>query len=269
MSIRKLLLIILIPFLITVGILAIIDFHLLKGLIFVLPLFLILFILAIFATRYGKKLTLKYEEGFRKTLSILPLEYLYVRKRLYALGVFAGYQLCFKYGMITANDWAPPIPGIFGGMAVECRFKIPATENIVLHFSMFPDNRSPELRSILGWQNPEPGCYVAKRASQDEQEALHQFQRLSEETKAALRALTSVFGGSCGVAPDWETVMVGKGEALRLAGNNPAVLAQLDFQVKIPFMTSAENLHSYLQSASRAVALLSRDLSKKSDIVRP
>jgi hypothetical protein len=72
--------------------------------------------------------------------------------------------------------------------------------------------------------------------------------------------VNAFFGGSCGIAKDWQTVMVGKTEALRLAGNDPANLSCLDFQVKIPFRTRSEKLQQFLELAGRAVDLLSQDL---------
>lgn len=232
----------------------------LTSFLFLLPVVILFAFLGFLAFKFGRKRSTQYEEGFRSTLASLKLEYVYAHKLLHAVGSFEGFHLCFKYGLITLNDWAP-LPGVFGKIAVLCRFKIPGTENISLHCTILPGNRSTKLRSSLGWQNPEPGFYVAKSKSQSNQDALLQFKKLSSETKEALKAVTAVFGGSCGIAPDWETVMVGKEDALRLAGNDPAVLAQLDFQVKIPYLTKPKKINNFLKTAGKAVALLSRDLA--------
>lgn len=235
----------------------------LKSLLFILPVLLLMAFVLKKALDHGRDLTKKFEEGMRATLASLDLEYLYVNEKLlYAIGIFDGYQVCFKYGMITENDWVN-IPGVFSKMAVMGRFKIPGTENKLLHCAVLPANRRAVLRSMSSWKNPEPGFYVGRAKSQNDEKALRQFECLDEDTKEALRTVTSVFSGSCGITPDWETVMVGRDQALKLAGNDTAKLAQLDFQVKIPFMTGADDLHRFLKTASSTVALLGRDLGPK------
>ncbi|MEN6347795.1 MAG: hypothetical protein ABFD08_00145 [Syntrophomonas sp.] len=235
----------------------------LNALLFITPVLLLMAFILKKALDHGRTLTKKLEKSMRATLSSMDLEYLYVgEKLLYASGTFDGYQICFKHGMISENDWAI-VPGILGKMAVMGRFKIPGTENTALHCAVLPADRTSKIRSMHSWQNPESGFYVGRAKSQNDEKAMRQFARLGEDTKEALRALTSVFGGSCGISPDWETVTVGSDDALKLAGNDPVKLAQLDFQVKIPFMTGADELNNFLKEASKAVALLSRDLGPK------
>lgn len=234
-----------------------------NSLLYVSPVLLLMAFFLKKALDHGTDLTRKLEQGMRATLSHLDMEYLYTDKKLlYAIGTFDGCPICFKYGMITENDWAN-IPGVFSKMAIMARFKIPGTENIAFHCAVLPAERTAAIRSMYSWKNPEPGFYVGRAKSQNDEKAMRQFERLGEDTKEGLKALTSVFGGSCAISTDWETLMVGKGEALKLAGNDPAILTQLDFQVKIPFMTGAEELDSFLKSAGKAVALLSRDLGAK------
>ncbi|MEN6391141.1 MAG: hypothetical protein ABFD04_12055 [Syntrophomonas sp.] len=234
-----------------------------NSLLYVSPVLLLMAFFLKKALDHGTDLTRQLEEGLRATLSSLDLEYLYINKKLlYAIGTFEGYQICFKYGMISENDWTN-VSGALSKMAIMARFKIPGTENTAFHCAVLPPELSSATRSMYSWQNPEPGFYVGRAKSQNDEKAMRQFERLSEDTKQALRALTSVFGGSCGISTDWETVTVGKDEALKLAGNDPLKLTQLDFQVKIPFMTGADELDSFLKSASKTAALLSRDLGPK------
>lgn len=235
----------------------------LNALLFITPVLLLMAFVLKKALNHGRNVTKKLEKGMRATLSGMDLEYLYVgEKRLYAIGTFDGCQVCFKHGMISENDWVSA-PGVFGKMAVMGRFKIPGTENKALHCAVLPPDHTLKIRSMFSWQNPEPGFYVGRAKSQNDDKAMRQFARLGEDTQEALRAVTSVFGGSCGISPDWETVMLGHDDALKVAGNDPVKLTQLDFQVKIPFMTGADELNNFLKEASKAVALLSRDLGPK------
>lgn len=234
-----------------------------NSLLYVSPILLLMAFFLKKALDHGTDLTRQLNEGMRATLGGMDLAYLCIDKKLlYAIGDFKGCQVCFKYGMITENDWAN-IPGAFSKMAIMARFKIPGTENTAFHCAVLPAERTSAIRSMYSWQNPESGFWVGRAKSQNDEKAMRQFERLGEDTKEALRALTSVFGGSCGISTDWETLMVGKNEALKLVGNDPVQLSQLDFQVKIPFMTGADKLEDFLKSTSEVVYLLSRDLGTK------
>ena len=154
----------------------------------------------------------------------------------------------------------PQLPGATA-LVLLCRIKIPGTENRRLHCAVFSDAPNMTLRKALGWTNPEPGFLLYKMKGQGEGEMLDVFSRLRTETRAKLRELADR-GGSCGIASDWETVMIGKDNALRLLNGNQAALAWLDLQVKIPSNASREEFVSMLDTALAAADELAADLGE-------
>ena len=219
--------------------------------------FFILFIYL--ADKRAEKFTEKWDESFRHTLAGFELQYERFLRHLYAYGRLGDKYISFKYSLVTSTDWSPPVPGL-ANLAILCRIKVPRTEKCRLHLAVFPDDRSPAVRSLLGWIHPEPGFYVSKMRNQSEVEAMSFYNQLSFDTKARLVAVTQKYRSSCGTSTDWETVMIGRENALRLVDGNEEALSMLDFQAKIPFNTGSAELNGYLNLLFETVDFLSRDL---------
>ncbi|MCU0848630.1 MAG: hypothetical protein MUD12_12155 [Spirochaetes bacterium] len=206
----------------------------------------------------GRSIKKKHDLAFREVLAGLGLEYGSFYNILYAYGKYRGLYVGFKYSRITKNDLAPLLPGD-STLVILCRVKLPGTENRRLHLAVFPADRGRAVRNILGWTNPEPGVYLARVKDQSETDARMTFSRISRTTLEKMKGLAESTG-SCAVSTDWETVMIGKKNALKLLGGDEQALSRLDFQVKIPLKATREEMKAFLDEMTDIAAELAGDL---------
>ncbi|MBP7735307.1 MAG: hypothetical protein KA369_04970 [Spirochaetes bacterium] len=208
----------------------------------------------------GSSIKKKHDSSFRETLGGLDLEFASFYNILYAFGMHRDLPISFKYSRVAKSDFAPMLPGA-SSLMVLCRVKVPETENLKLHLAVFPGNRSGAARSLLGWLNPGPGLYLHTVKDQSEEEARSIFSRLSIGTLDKMKKLADR-AASCGVSTDWETVMIGRDNALKLLGGDEKALSCLDLQVKIPLGTTREGLVPFLDEIAEAALSISKDLRR-------
>ena len=225
------------------------------------PLLLMLPVVAVFiaiGAAIGRSIKKKHDAAFREILAGLGLEYGSFYNILYAFGKYRGLYVSFKYSRITKRDLAPLLPGD-GTLVILCRFKLPGTEGRRLHLAVFPGDRGRAVRNILGWINPEPGVYLARVKDQSEADARATFSRISRSAMVKMKGLADGTG-SCGISTDWETIMIGKGNALKLLGGDERALSQLDFQVKIPLKATRVEMNAFLDEMTEVAGELAVDL---------
>lgn len=220
-------------------------------------LFIILLISAGIFT--GLKIRNRYTSLFRTALSRISPEYMTFYNRLYAVCMYSGYRVYFTYAA-AENSFHVMLPGK-KHITIIMRVKIPGTSGIKIHMAVFPDGKSGSMHKLLGWSSPEPCFLVAKSGSRDNSGTLEIFHRLSGSTKSVMKNIADKYG-SCGISPDWESVMIGKDNSLRLAGGDDSVRELLDFQARTAFDTSPDAMIAILDEITDAAALISADLKR-------
>lgn len=208
----------------------------------------------------GRSLNKKSEASFRELLGGLDLAYASFYRIPYAYGKYRGLSISFKYGRIMKHDLAPLLPGT-STLAVFCRVKVPGTENRKLHLAVFPGDRGREVRSALGWINPEPGVYLHASKDQSEEDARAVFIHLSRGTIEKMKRIAARTS-SCAISADWETVMIGRKNSLILAGGDEGTLSQLDFQISIPASLTRSEITSLLDEMAETAGAISNDFCR-------
>ena len=207
----------------------------------------------------GLKIRNKYTSLFRVSLSRLSPEYMTFYRRLYASCIYKGYRVYFTYAA-AENSFHVILPGK-KHITIIMRVKIPGTTGIKIHMAVFPDEKSGSIHKLLGWSSPEPCFFIAKSSGADNTGTLEIFHRLSASSKSAMKNIAEK-SGSCGISPDWESVMIGKENSLLLAGGDESVRDLLDFQAKTAFDTSPDAIIDTLDMVIETVKLVSADLGR-------
>ncbi len=198
-------------------------------------------------SRMGKK--------FHAALDGLHLTFRSFYGRQYAYGTCRGLKLYFTMTRAGRGDISSPL---FSGIMIFCTIKIPDTGGLPLYCAVVPRGALASLRSLLGWQNPEEGFFIAKALNHSTDESVAQFKRLSPATKTGLRDFAARCG-SVGIVPDHASVMIGKKHSLVLMDGDESSRALLDFQFKIR-PDDGEALLTLLDAAADLVWRVSSDL---------
>ncbi len=206
----------------------------------------------------GRKIKNKYDNRFRAFLEGLDVVFTSYYNTLYAYGTFQGLHVSFKYGRITENDLAPDMPDI-SRSTILCRFKIPETGNTQIHLAVIAESRNRAIRKALGWENPEHGFYLSKKMLNPPTNGMVVFRKLSAYTREKLRSIAARTG-SVSITPDWETIMIGRENALVIVGGDEVLLSLLDLQAKLSTDLSTGERDLFLGELRDAVTMISRDL---------
>jgi len=207
----------------------------------------------------GLKINKRYESEFKLALHNLNPEYMKFYRRLYASCTCNGFRIYFSYAALE-KSFPVILPGRYS-ISIIIRTKIPGTENVKLHLAVFHEDKNKTVRKAAAWSNPEPDFYTGKISGQSAVESVEVFNRLSQSTKNVLKTFAEKCG-SCAITPDWETVIIGAENSLRLAGGDKTVLQQLDFQIIASINISGGEIMLLLDEITAAVKLISGDLGK-------
>lgn len=209
----------------------------------------------------GSSVKKRHDRAFRDALTGLELEYASFYNMLYGFGIYRGLYISFKYSRVAKSDFVPMLPGS-SSLMILCRVKVPGTEGRSLHLAVLPAGTAGSLRKLAGWLNPEPDVYFHAVRGQSTEETGTLFSLLS---RGALEGMKRLAGhtASCAVSPDWESVMIGRDNALTLVKGDIQALSQLDLQVKIPLGISGNDLSAMLDEMAGAANLITRDLGRQ------
>jgi len=230
-------------------------------LLFFLCVFLLTVIFIILNNRRSKALKKERMDKFKSFLSGLGLEYEIFHGRIYGYGRYKNHYISFKYLPVDRGGLSPFTPGC-NHCLVLCRIKIPGTEGMKFYLTVLsrkPSNR----RNSPVWINPEPRFYIALSKGQPQWEALDIFNKLSAGTKRRMIVIAERYNEGCTVSADWEKVMIGRDNALKLVYGRDDALSMLDFQMRIPLNTSCGDLIDYLDLSVNTVQRLSEELRGK------
>jgi hypothetical protein len=209
------------------------------------------------------------DEYFRKTMSGLDLQYLAVKKQLYAYGSFDGLSVCFHYG---ACQFTWPAPDrTLQQVGIFCRAKIPGTAGINMTMGVSSSNRpANKLPFFLGWLgrlsiekkllspgDQGDGFSISTASGKFTKEINH---RITRETKDKLRDVAERHKVGCAVTKNWEKVSVGERNALTLAGGDEQVMKWLDLRTTLPLVLDPGVLQGTLEIISGAAKALGNDL---------
>lgn len=235
--------------------------HIIELLLFFLCIFLPILILIIWGNRKSVNIIKKeHMEDFKSFLSGLGLEYEEFHGRIYGYGRYKNHYISFKHLHDSKVSLSESIQDFYGSV-VLCRVKIPDTKGLRLHLVVLT-GRYSNIRNSFGWINPELGFFIARSRGQSRRDTLNIFNKLSSGTKERMVEVADKYHGSCIVSADWETVMIGRNNALKLVSGNENALYMLDFQVRIPSSISCGSLIDYLDLAVDTVERLSRELKE-------
>ncbi len=206
----------------------------------------------------GRKIKKKYDNRFRAFLKGLDVVFTSYYNILYAYGTFQGLHVCFKYGRIAENDLEPDMPGM-SRSTILCRFKIPGTGDTQIHLAVFSENRNRAIRKALAWENPEHGFYLSKIMLDSPTNGMVVFRKLSAYTREKLRSIAARTG-SVSITPDWETIMIGRKNALDIVDGDEVILSLLDLQAKLSTDLTTGERDLFLGELRDAVTMITRDL---------
>ncbi len=222
----------------------------------VLVLTIIIIIPVSIGMAIGNSIRKKTDASFRKTLDPLFPRYMTFYGRFYAAAEYKGCSISFTTA--AKSSYRYELTPVRRYSMILVRVKIPSTAGIKLHLAVVHHGNGA-VRKMLGWTTPEDGFFIAGIKNQTEAESLSLFMRLSASTKAGMKNLAEQCG-SCGVTPDWESVMIGKENSLKLHGGDHAVIEQLDFQSWIQADITETELIARMDEIVKTVKLISCDL---------
>lgn len=198
-----------------------------------------------------------WDDLFKQKTTSLNLRFSYFYGKLHAYGKYKDTYISFAYAFISRKDWMSPLP-FKNSLRIMGRMKIPRTSGKIIHLA-FASNASPLMRSVAGWQKVEDDIFIHGRGKSS-QAGLDLFNKISLDTKNRIRSFIGKYGGSCAIANDWETVMIGKNNALNLVEGDKNALSNLDFQFSLPLYNDNENISKIAEEVYSITFKLANEL---------
>lgn len=147
----------------------------------------------------------------------------------YAFKKINGIHTVLKPAVSAQSDWMPAVPGVDQVWLVS--MKLPGTQGLKIHLSFLNSARSSDAtRKLAGWEKLAENVFHHQKRSPDGKTF---FEKINPSTREKIFSFIEKYHTSASVVTDWATVMIGKQNALALAGGDPSLQQCADFQISV------------------------------------